>query len=134
MFTKPKNGWTSLKLGNFEDRASYMTDVPNDCLDAFIQALEYYDPCTIYFDAEGWDYFLIIHHSQSYIVHCKNETPEVFVIDLTNEQLAQKLIDNIELYLDEWAGWLCYDDNIDLEANKTDLLNKISILKNLIKK
>ena len=44
---------------NFSERASYLTDVPNDCLDAFIHALQTNNPAIVYFDAEGFDYHLI---------------------------------------------------------------------------
>ena len=52
MLTKPKHGWTNLQIGDFTERVSYLTDISNDCLDAFIYALHTGNPAVIFFDAE----------------------------------------------------------------------------------
>jgi len=53
MLAKPEHGWVNVQLEGFSERASYMTDIPNDCLDAFIYALQNNSPTVIFFDAEG---------------------------------------------------------------------------------
>ena len=40
MLTKPRYGWTNLRIGDICYPASYLNDVPIDCLDAFIYALK----------------------------------------------------------------------------------------------
>ena len=34
MLGNPKYGWTNVSIGEFYESAGYLTDVPNDCLDA----------------------------------------------------------------------------------------------------
>lgn len=52
MLTIPKAGWTNVEIGKFKGRASYLTDIPFECLDAFTFALTYNMPMSIWFDAE----------------------------------------------------------------------------------
>lgn len=133
MFTKPQHGWTNLQLGNFSERASYLTDVPIDCLDAFIYALQNKVPAVVYFDAEGWDFHLVSSYYRTYMILDK-DTVEIFIYDKTIEEVAIELINNIENYFEEWVNWECYDDKSESEiAERRNLLNeKLLILKNLI--
>ena len=75
MFSKPCCGWTDITIkdstNKFNAPASYLTDVPNDCLDAFIQALQNHSSVVIDFDAEGWDYKLVCSAYDTYIIEEK---------------------------------------------------------------
>lgn len=136
MFTEPKHGWTDLKLGCFESRASYLTDIPIDCLDVFIYALQSNSPATIYFDAEGWDFHLISSYYESYIISNKNEKSDLYLIKGSFKELAKELIEDIEKYFDGWINWECYkSDNEDELKERRELLNsKLKSLKILIDK
>jgi hypothetical protein len=135
MFTKPKNGWVNLELSNLSLRASYLTNVPNNCLDAFIYGLKNNRPVTIFFDAEGWDFHLVSSHYCSYIIVHKDKLT-VHLISKDFRELAQELIDDIELYLYDWANWECYDDKSESEIEDiSDMLyGKVLILKSLLNK
>lgn len=135
MFTEPKHGWVILKLGDFEGSVSYLTDVPIDCLDAFIYALRTNNPATIFFDAEGWDFHLVSSYYDGYIISDKNEPPELYLINNgTFRTLAKELISDIEKYFDEWVNWLSYEDlgKEELRSRKYNLIYKKNVLKNLI--
>jgi hypothetical protein len=135
MFTKPEHGWTNLQLGDFSERASYLMDIPNDCLDAFIYAIQNHVPAAVYFDAEGWDFHLISSYYQTYIILDKDNV-KTFLIDKSFNELAKELIDDIESYFNEWINWECYrdeDDNVYINDRKNTLDEKLSILKSLIK-
>jgi len=133
MFTKPESGWTFLEIGDFSERASYLTDIPNDCLDAFIYALQNNTPIVIYFDAEGWEYYLVCSWCQAYIILNK-EKHEIITIDKNIREIAKEFIKDIEENIDEWANWECYDDKDDnqIEEIKSELKEKLLKLKTLI--
>ena len=134
MLTKPKHGWVDVELGDFSDRASYLTDIPHDCLDAFTQALKNNEPVVIYFDAEGWDYHLVSSYYDSYIILDKDSL-QVFRIEKNYKDLAKELIEDIEKYIDDWADWMCYRDfnDSEFEQNKRSLESKLVDLKMLIR-
>ena len=54
MLSRPKNGWSTLKIGNFSSRVSYLTDVPYECLNACLAALKYNIPLILQYS----EYFL----------------------------------------------------------------------------
>lgn len=133
MFTTPEHGWTNLQLGDFSQRASYLTDIPNDCLDAFIHALQNNVPAIVYFNAEGWDFYLVSSYYQTYII-LDIDNVKTFVIDKNKNNLAKELINDIEKYLEEWVNWECYDDKeeTEIEKRRNELKEKLSILKSLL--
>ena len=135
MFSKPKHGWTNLKLGDFSQRASYLTDIPNDCLDAFIYAIQNKVPVAISFDAEGWDFHLVSSYYQTYIILDKEDV-KTFVIDKDFKEIAKVLINNIESYFDEWVNWEWYEgeDEVYINDRKKSLSEKLLILKSLVEK
>ena len=94
MFTTPSCGWVCLIIDDFKDRASYLTSVPNNCLDAFIFGIENYLPASVEFDAEGWNYILVSTWYRSYIISEK-DTEELFVSDKGIVELAKELREDI---------------------------------------
>lgn len=133
MLTKPKHGWTNVQIEDFVDRASYLTDIPNDCLDAFIYGIENNMPVVIYFDAEGWDYHLVASYYESYIIREK-ESLEIYKFKKNYIDLAYELIKDIEDNINEWTNWLSYSDytHDELLWNKTELQNKLTKLKQVL--
>ena len=59
MISDPRYGWCRFNLGTFEGTPSYLTDVPVDLLDAF---LDYHvKGCgTAWFDEEGTEFTLVL--------------------------------------------------------------------------
>jgi len=131
MLSKPFAGWTRLKLDDFSASASYLTDVPVDCLNAFIYALKENAPATVFFDAEGWDYYLVSYTYQTYIIINKDKTT-VKVINKCIKELAQELVKDIKLYLDGWANWTM-DEEDEVIKYKELLKSKVNELEELIK-
>ena len=130
MLTKPIHGWTNLKISNFSKRASYLTDIPNDCLDAFIHALQTNNPAIVYFDAEGFDFHLVSSYYRSYIVVDKEDnTVDTYVIEKDIIELAKELVDDIQKDFDAWLNWECYDEIKEYaEINKEKFKEKLSLL------
>ena len=53
LFSKPKNGWVNINIGDHIIGASYVTDVPMDFLNALISHCKYGTPFSVYVDEEG---------------------------------------------------------------------------------
>jgi len=115
MLTKPEHGWINLQINDFSERASYMTDIPNECLDAFINALQNSTPAVIFFDAEGWDFHLVASYYCSYIIVDKDDA-KLFTVSKNIHSLAKELYDDIKNNLDDWTNW--YLDEADTEEER----------------
>ena len=128
MFTIPRNGWTNLNFDKISLRASYLTDIPNDCLDAFIYALKTNNPAIIFFDAEGYDFHLISSYYRSYIIVDKEDNNvDTYVIEKGIIELAKELVNDIQRGYDDWLNWDC-DDEEYAEVNREVFKEKLSML------
>ena len=72
MISNPKYGWCNFDLKVFHGTPSYLTDVPVDLLNAFIQ---YHTTGTgiAWFDEEGTEFTLVITPYSLFIIEEKNE-------------------------------------------------------------
>ena len=132
MLTKPQYGWTHIQFPNITLRASYLTDVPNDCLDSFIYALQNNSPVVICFDAEGYDYHLVLSYYRSYIIVDKEDNSvDTYIIEKGIIELAMELMNDIEDNFEDWLNWECDDDDIGeyTETNREVFKVKLSMLK-----
>lgn len=127
MLSKPCAGWTKVTIGDFEGRASYMTDVPMDCLIAFINALEYNIPASILFNEEGSEFTLVTSVDGTYIIS-EREEPKLFVINKGFLKLVRELINDIEDNLEDWVLW---DYDYEFHNDSEGILNE---RRNIIKK
>jgi hypothetical protein len=119
MLTKPSCGWTSLEIEGKKFRASYLTDIPNDCIDAFVYGLKNHRPVTIYFDGEGIESYLVCDNYFSYIIFIADKEM-VFSFNKGIKELSQEFVKDIEENYEEWIYWNGYDD-ILLEIDLTEL-------------
>lgn len=127
MLSKPCAGWTKVTIGDFEGRASYMTDVPMDCLIAFINAFEYNIPASILFNEEGSEFTLVTSVDGTYIIS-EREEPKLFVINKGFLKLVRELINDIEDNLEDWVLW---DYDYEFHNDSEGILNE---RRNIIKK
>ena len=127
MLSKPCAGWTKVTIGDFEGRASYMTDIPMDCLIAFINALEYNIPASVLFDEEGSGFTLVTSVDGTYIISEREEL-KLFVINKGFLKLVRELINDIEDNLEDWVLW---DYDYEFHNDSEGILNE---RRNIIKK
>lgn len=144
MLINPDAGWVQIKIGEFEDRASYLTDVPIDILEGLIKLYTEHEPVAIRFDAEGWDYIVIIDHYQTYIIDYTYRTDDEYlnsedekqiltIVEICKDNLAKEFVLDIERDYDKWVHWMYYDEK-DIIAERKELLDtKLLELKSLIK-
>ena len=135
MLSKPRYGWTNIKLGNFIGRGSYLTDIPFDLLNSFINAIKYDIPASVWFDEEGSEFTLVSHYSGTYII-VERETTELITIDINFNQLTNEIINDLESNIKEWTTWLDYLEltEKELEKRENSIKNKIEELKILLNK
>ena len=140
MLENPSCGWVKIHLGDFCDRASYLTDVIYDILEALIHVLNRKGSASVYFDAEGWEWYIVFTWYETFIIdypyrtneeyiNSVDDNPELTVIDMHIEDIAKEVIKDFEKDYDEWIHWLPEDES----EERTKELNKmIDKLKKLI--
>ena len=127
MISDPKTGWCNFKLGDFEGTPSYITDVPIDLLDAFI---DYYTRGygLAYFDEEGSEFTLLLTWYGVYIIEEKDNVKSHVFYDLNISDLAKEVIADIETNLDGWCNDFMY-----YSFSKEVFNERLEQLKNMIK-
>ena len=144
MITLPVNGWSKIKIHDsrykWEDRLSYLDDVPFKLLNALIESCEEHKPVAVRFDAEGYEYITIFDWLSTYIIYqdsnivraflndsqdqAQAEDDNMFIaLDAKREDLSRELIGNIRANTREWAAFW-YDavpDDLE-EANAEEAI------------
>lgn len=130
MISNPKVGWCSFELGDFKGTPSYLTDVPMDLLNAFI---DYYSRGNgiAEFDEEGSEFTLVLTRNGVYIIEAKDAYALHAYQDIDVSDLAQSLIIDIVSNIDGW----CNDFMLfcDEKKYRRELNRKISKLTMLLK-
>ena len=141
MLSKPEHGWTNVSIGDFKYSASYITDVPVICLKAFINGYPSSLPITIRFDAEGYEYLLIVDYYATHIITDKdagiieNQDYSLISFAINPYDLAKELINDIESNLEGWVQWdLFMDDGVNSTERREELTHLVEELKTLIEK
>lgn len=145
MLSKPKFGWTTINIGEWSDRASYLSDIHLDLLSALIDSYvtSSYRPACVQYDAEGWEGIIIIDDYFTYIIlddtgeNDKKNKSKVITFEIDKDDLAKELIKDIEENLEEWSLWDVdlYDDKLNQqEENKKIIQNLLNKLKNIIER
>lgn len=133
MISDPKYGWCNFKLGDFKGTPSYLTDVPVDILDAFINY--HTNGCGIaYFDEEGTEFMFILSPYLVFIIEEKDKPVLHCYYDIKIKELENELINDIESNIDEWAlEFVTSDTEQEIKEHRTNIEMKVDILKNIVK-
>lgn len=127
MISNPKHGWCDFNIDGFSGQASYITDVPIDLLDAFINFWTVHPSLAVYFDEEGSSFTLVINPYSVYIIEEK-EIDNLIYINNNIENLTLELINDIESDFDNWVNFLL-EDNVKEKRNElTDKLNQLKAI------
>lgn len=133
MLSTPTAGWCKLTIGNFTGNPSYITDVPTDLLNAFI---DYYKKgiSAAFFDEEGTDFNLLLSNYSIYIVYNDYYGKSLLYAfhDININDLSKELITDIKADINAWAH---FSASCDQELNwegKDRLLTLTNKLQELI--
>lgn len=124
------HGWCNVTIGDFSSRASYITDVPLDCLDAAIRYLKHRNTFAVSFDAEGWNFIVVSDCIRSYVIVDKNST-----IFYANDEvygagdLALQIYEDVAGHIDEWSLFLSSED---VDTNKEMIREALAELRGLL--
>lgn len=119
MFSIPKHGWVTLTINDWSDRASYLTDVPQDILEGCIAFLKNpARPVSVSFDAEGWEYILIIDHYNTYVIESKDEE-KLYHFERSGIKLIEEIYKDISDNLYDWSLW-SFDSDRDGQREKDE--------------
>lgn len=130
MFARPEYGWVSFKIGSFADRASYLTDIHFDILDAILCAKKTHSPIVFKMDAEGWENIVVIDTCEVYIINNEKETSRLFSFDIGEKDIIKEIISDISKNIDSWAEWDCQPVTVFRTNERKDaLLRKIEEVK-----
>ena len=136
MLENPKHGWVKVHLGDFCDRASYLTDVIYDILEALIHVLNRKGSASVYLDAEGWEWYIVFTWYETFIIdypyrtdeeyiNSVDDKPELTVIDMRIEDIAKEVIKDFEKDYIEWISWNPEGESEERTEKLNQMINKI---------
>ena len=135
MFTKPKNGWTEIHIGDFEGLGSYIQDVPVEALEASISALKKEEPLKLHFDEEG-SAFTLTAEEKTVIVADGYYGPETYEEAISKKELIKEICDDIEAYFSDWAAFseeYAYFEDYEEEEKQAFFEERVITLNSLLK-
>ena len=130
MISNPKHGWSNFDLKAFHGSPSYLTDVPVDLLNAFIQ---YHTTGTgmAWFDEEGTEFTLVITPYSLFVIEEKDKPVLHDFSEIKINNLEKELIEDIEKDLTGWSEFITDDDREEVITHRDEIRNKIALLKEL---
>lgn len=130
MINNPKHGWSNFDLRVFHGTPSYLTDVPVDLLNAFIQ---YHTTGTgvAWFDEEGTEFTLVITPYSLFVIEEKDKPVLHDFSEMKINNLEKELIEDIEKDLIGWSEFITSDDREEVIMHRDEIRNKIATLKEL---
>lgn len=133
MISNPKFGWCKFELGDFNGTPSYITDMPVDLLDAFI---DYHTKGygMAWFNEEGTEFTLVINPYSLFIIEEKDNPVLHDFSEMKIDDLEKELILDIERDLDGWANFGPDDNEKVILQYKNKIIQKLNELKFVITK
>lgn len=130
MISNPKHGWCNFDLKSFHGSPSYLTDVPVDLLNAFIQC-HTTGTGIAWFDEEGTEFTLVITPYSLFVIEEKDKPVLHDFSEIKINNLEKKLIEDIEKDLIGWSEFITSDDREEVIMHRDEIRNKIAMLKEL---
>ena len=130
MISNPKHGWCTFKIGDFVGTPSYLTDVPVDLLDAFIDYNAKGYGVAI-FDEEGSTFTLVLtrYNWGVFIIEEKDEAVLHDFSDMNIDDLQKELLEDIDKDLIGWTEFMCDDDPEEIMQHRNEIRQRIASLK-----
>ena len=125
-------GWCNIQIGRIKSRASYLTNVPIDCLEAAVDYLKNGNPIILHFDAEGWDFTIKSFAQGTTFNWNKDDEPFsfYFIKSINANKLSEYIYKDISSNISGWCDFLfCFDD-----LERENLKSKMALLLQELKK
>lgn len=135
MLKKPQGGWSTITIGDWSERCSWLDDVPFIMLGLFDAALMFpMIDVSALFDAEGYSYRVVIRSEYGQqdllrdVVVVTEEEDDITCnstnFDINLLESYQELVNDIRENIDDWSKWCDYGgmDKDEFEQRKSDLL------------
>lgn len=129
MFSKPKAGWCTFTIEDFEFPFSYIQNTPQDFIDQLINFLDNRTTFSILLNGEGpfcmlascgyWLYVITDYDDVPIKFRQENSNLSLLKFDINIKNLVQEFIDDIEKHEEDFADWNSFY-NCD-ELKKYDL-------------
>lgn len=132
MITNPRAGWCTFKLTGLDDfvgSPSYLTDVPCDLLQTFINYRKT-GSAVCSFDEEGTGFVLVIESCNREYIISETDMTRTYEAYTNVDDLQDELIHDIESDIDGWAKQFEVSDfPEDIAEHKAEILSLLSELK-----
>lgn len=132
MLKSPNAGWSRITIGDWSNRCSYLDDVPYLLLEGVEEVCRTGYPVVSKFDAEGYEYFIVIDIDTVFIITETDDGYSLKTIEISIKGLAAELIADIRRDLDLWSEWVDYGDMS--EDEKRERKKDLSALCEIIEK
>lgn len=94
---------------------------------------------SVYFDAEGWEWYIVFTWYETFIIdypyrtdeeymNSVDDKPELTVIDMRIEDIAKEVIKDFEKDYDEWIHWLPWNESKEREKELNQMIDKLKKL------
>ena len=129
---KDNHGWCDVTVGQFSGRASYVTDVPFDCINAAIFSLTNNTPFAVQFDAEGSDFIVVVDAINAFVISDDDGLTFYKCDDIIGkDDIALQIYKDISENFDSWVNFLIVDEE-EKNVSADKLKAKLNELKYLL--
>ena len=131
MISDPKHGRWNFKLRTFEGTPSYLTDVPIDLLEAFID-LHTKGTGIAWFDEEGTEFTLVLTPYSLFIIEEKDKPILYDFSEMKIGNLEKELIEDIEKDFVGWSEFITDEYKEEVMQHRNEIRQKIAMLKKFV--
>ena len=126
MLSKPKNGWTTVQIKDFEVIASYLVDIPFDWLYSCLNGLKNRTPICLFIDEEGAESYIVSYYDVTHVIYDGDEVERYTFRDIDFMDITHYILEDIKRFYDDWLSWSPYEDS------EEDIIVRNEKLKRLI--
>ena len=131
MISNPKHGWCDFDLRDFHGHPSYLTDVPVDLLQAFID-LHTKGCGVVWFDEEGTEFSLVLTPYSIFIIEERDKVVLHDYSEMIISNLERELIYDIKRNLGVWASFDCSLNDDEFQQRAIEIQNLMKELEEYI--
>ncbi len=125
MLSKPHNGWTEVKIKDFEVVASYLVDIPFEWLNSCLNGLKCRTPICLFIDEEGSECFIVSYYDVTHIISDNDEVECRTYRDIDFMDISRFVLDDIKQYYDDWLYWSPYEDSQEDICKRKERLDNL---------